>query len=196
MPILVYPVVSALVNTANTVAYTLVYSFSNWLTGVPAKLLDRHKLLKRLYNMAFNLSATFINDETAENGVWVDFFEGARLLIASAENPKYKAALAKQARANKIKLDGDPHPDTVRLTTKITCRAMADHILLNWEGITLDDGSEFQYSKANAFEALLKSPQLRDFVSDQANSATLFQGVTPDDVGKHSTGNSDGHLIA
>jgi hypothetical protein len=146
--------------------------------------------------MAFNITNTFLNDNDAENGVWVEFFEGASLRIASTENPKYKAALAKQARANKIKLDGDPHPDTVRLTTQITCRAMADHILLDWKGITTGDGKEFPYSKANAFEALSKSPQLRDFVSDQAGSATLFQGVTAEEVGKPSTGSSDGHLTA
>lgn len=145
--------------------------------------------------MSFDLSNTFINDSTAEQGVWVDFFENARLLIASTENPKYKAALAKQARANKIKLDGDPHPDTVRLTTRITCRAMADHILLNWEGLIVN-GEEFPYSKVNAFEALSKSPMLRDFVSDQANSAALFNSVTPEEVGKPSTGSSDGHLTA
>ena len=145
--------------------------------------------------MSFDLSSTYLNDDSAENGVWVEFFEGARLRIASSENPKYRAALAKQARANKIKLDGDPHPDTVRLTTQITCRAMADHILLDWEGIQVN-GQEFPYSKQNALEALLKSPQLRDFVSDQAGSNTLFQGVTADEVGKPSTGSSAGLLTA
>lgn len=145
--------------------------------------------------MSFDLSSTYLNDDSAENGVWVDFFEGARLRIASSENPKYKAALAKQARANKIKLDGDPHPDTVRLTTRITCRAMADHILLDWEGIQVNN-QDFPYSKQNAFDALLKSPQLRDFVSDQAGSNSLFQGLTADDVGKPSTGSSGGLLTA
>lgn len=144
--------------------------------------------------MAFDLSSTYVNNDTSENGVWVEFFGGSRLRIASTENPRYRAALAKKGRANKIRLEGEPNADTIRLTTEITCQAMADFILLDWEGIIVD-GKEFPYSKANAFEALMKSTQLRDFVSDQGGSASLFQGVTADEVGKPSTGSSDGLLV-
>jgi hypothetical protein len=137
--------------------------------------------------MGFDISSTFIDDNTAENGVWVDFYDEARLLIASTENPKYRASLAKSARANKVRLDGDPHPDTIKMTTQITCKAMADHVLLGWEGVT-QGGVAVEYSKAKAYEFLLKSPQLREFVSDQAGSNSLFNSVTAEEVGKPSAG--------
>lgn len=143
----------------------------------------------------FDISNTFIDDKAAENGVRVPFYEDAVLIIASSENPKYRAALAKSARANKIKLDGEPHADTVRMTTQITCKAMADHILLGWEGIT-EGGQPVEYSKAKAYEYLLKSPQLREFVSDQAGSDQLFNSISAEEVGKPSTGSSAGGATA
>jgi hypothetical protein len=144
--------------------------------------------------MAFEISSTFMDEVSSEGGVWVDFYESARLLIASTESPKYRAALAKLARANKVRLDSEPHPDNVKLTTHITCKAMAEHVLLGWENILMG-GKPIEYTKQQAYDILIKSPQLRDFVADQAGTQSLFRGAAPEEIAKNSAGSSGGAKV-
>ena len=143
----------------------------------------------------FEITDTFIDDDVATKGVWQEFFKGSELLIASAENPSYRAALAKGGRSNKVKLDGDPTSDTVTLTKKVTAQAMAQYLLLDWKGLT-KGGEPLPYSRTEAFELLMKSPQLFDSVQEKANDESLFRGTTIEDAKKPSTGTSDGDQSA
>ena len=144
--------------------------------------------------MAYDISQDFTDKNLVSEGVRVEFFGGSFLHIASTESPKYKAALSRLAQQNKVRLD-TTNEDTVELVRKITCECMAKHILLGWEGIA-DASGEVPYSREKAFEYLMGSSKLRDFVTAEAERTSNFQAVTAEEVGKPSAGPSNGDLKA
>mgnify|MGYP003377726433 CR=1 FL=1 len=61
-----------------------------------------------------------MTDETsAKEGVWVDFYGGSRLRIASTHSPSYKSKLTKLARANRLILD-DSNPENYEAVQKLS----------------------------------------------------------------------------
>ncbi len=99
-----------------------------------------------------DLYQQFETDETAEaEGVWVTIGIGARLKIARAGNPKHAAAI-KRLSAPHIRpgMRMADIPDDVFST--ITKEAVAESILVDWEGITRN-GVPVPYSKAEALAA-------------------------------------------
>lgn len=127
--------------------------------------------------MAFNLTSTFSDQELQTNGVWIEFYEGSQLLIASKNSSKYKAYLANLARKNRVKIGKKKvSEETMRLMEDITCEAMAHHILLGWKGIAMSgDGKETPYSPEGAKVALLNSSELFEFVDEVADDSARFE---------------------
>lgn len=127
--------------------------------------------------MAFNLTETFSDQEKQISGVWVEFYEGSSLLIASKNSSKYKAYLANLARKNRVKIGKKKvSEETMRLMEDITCEAMAHHILLGWKGISMSrEGGETKYSTDGAKVALLNSSELFDFVDEVADDSARFE---------------------
>lgn len=141
--------------------------------------------------MAYDITQDFTDASLVTDGVWVDFFGGSRLLVASTDSPKYKAHLSRLAQKNKVRLDST-NEETVGLVQKITCESLAKHVLLGWEGIAEKDGSPVPYSKEKAFEYLMGSTKLRDFVQSESDRTSNFQVIEAEEVGKPSAGASSG----
>lgn len=122
----------------------------------------------------FNLEDLFADPKKEQEGVWVDFFGGSRLKIGSSENPVYKNALARLGKKHRLRLDSaDPQfADTIR---GLTCEAMAEGLLLDWENIAFGPEGAVPYSKEKAKEALQRSSKLRNFVEEQANELSNFK---------------------
>lgn len=105
-----------------------------------------------------DLYKQFQTDEKAEEeGVWIPLSSSARLKIARLTNPKYQAALKRLSKPY-IKpgmrmrdLDDEVYED-------ITRQAVAEAILLDWEGIE-KDGQPLPYSKQEALAAI----KMKDF---------------------------------
>ena len=123
--------------------------------------------------MSFDLDQQFFDPEMSEHGVWIDFYSGSRLKLTSVENKKYKATLARLGKRYRLQLDSS-NEDSFELVNKITCEALANHVLLDWEGITIN-GKDTPYSPKVGQEALMKSQKLRDFVQEQAALPDNFQ---------------------
>ena len=145
--------------------------------------------------MSLQLDDLFIDKEIGQEGVWVDFFNGSRLKIASTESPKYKAMMAKLARAHKLQLD-DSNDDQHELVQQITSEALSKCVLLDWDKISIGDQEHVQYNPEIGKKALLSSPKLRDFVLDQANSTNIFKKKVLDEAKKSSSGNSSGDVVS
>jgi hypothetical protein len=138
--------------------------------------------------MSFNLESLFLDDEVGESGVWVNFYNGSRLKIASSENPKYKAYLSKLARHHKLQLD-QANDDSTALVQEITAEALAKHVLLDWEKVTLGGQENVKYTPELGKQALLSAPKLREFVIDQANDTENFRRKQVEAVKKPTSGN-------
>ncbi len=130
----------------------------------------------------FDLEELFTDQKKEVDGVWVDFYGGAKLKLASMQSPVYKAALAKQAKLNKLRLDDD-NDDVVELVNELTCKAMADHVLIDWKGINLPEEKDAKYTPEKGETALLRSAKFREFVAEAADDHNNFK-ATADAVKK------------
>ena len=131
----------------------------------------------------FTLDELFTDPNKDENGVWVEFFGGSRLKIASIESPKYKAHLARVVKANKLRLDDD-NDDALPLVRRLTAEAMSKHVLLDWENINLNGETDVPYTPERGFMALQHSSKFRDFVAEAAADHSNFKAGTVDQVKK------------
>lgn len=129
--------------------------------------------------IGFDLDSLFVDQDTASQGVWVDFYGGSRLKIGSTESPKYKSLLARLAKKNRIALD-DANEESFALIQDLTCEALASEVLKGWEHINLGGQKDVPYTPAIGKQALLASAKLRDFVTDRAADPALFQAKKPE----------------
>lgn len=137
--------------------------------------------------MSMNLDDLFIDQEVGEAGVWVDFYNGSKLKLASSENAKYKAHLAKLARKHRLQLD-QSNDDSTALIQEITSEALAKYVLLDWYGVSLGGEEDTPYSPEKGKLALINAPKLREFVTEQAADNTNFKKIV-EDVKKPFAGN-------
>lgn len=109
--------------------------------------------------------------EMEQRGKWFDY-DGARLLVASTNSTAY------QERLNELQR---PHLRAMRkgrfsnkLARKLAIEAMADTILLGWEGVELN-GKPLEYSREAALKALTDYPKFADDVADFAGTEAAFE---------------------
>lgn len=126
--------------------------------------------------MSFNLNESFTDGNLEKEGVWVDFFDSARLKIASKESPEYKAYLAKLAQRHKLKIGSKKiKPETMTLMKTVMADAMAKCLLVDWEGISLNGEDNVPYSHEVGKMACLNSHVLFDFVDAASEDNARFQ---------------------
>lgn len=130
--------------------------------------------------MGFELNTLKTDKEKETNGVWRDYFDGSRLLVARIGNEKYKAHIAKEYKANRIAIDrGGEKAD--KLATRIQTEALARYVLLGWEGIIIG-GEEAKYTPELGIEVFTNMPDFKADVENMANEVSLFSELTEETV--------------
>ena len=64
------------------------------------------------------------------------------------------------------------------------CQAMAEGLLMDWKGLSTEDGKEFKHSRENAFLLLRHNPEIREFVAEAAANAEAFRQATVEEDAK------------
>jgi len=131
--------------------------------------------------MSFDLSKIYANTDLEAEGVWIDFYEGSRLKIASTDSKGYRSYLADLARKNKLQLDDD-NPDYFDIIQDLTCEALSRHVLKDWEGIDFPDQPDVQYTHEVGKAALMQSSKLRSFVEDAAGDYKTFKDEVKEEL--------------
>lgn len=100
-----------------------------------------------------DLYQQFATDEQKEvEGAWVALSATTRIRVARMGNARYKAAIKRlSAPYRTMGLLDDAIPDDV--WEQITREAVAEAILVDWEGVT-KDGAPLPYSKEEALAVL------------------------------------------
>ena len=119
----------------------------------------------------FKLS-NFKTDKNAEQeGVWVDYGSGFRVKLGRVGNRKFKEFMLKRGKPHMRKMQqGTMDADTADVLMR---EAIAQTILLDWEGLLDDNGKPIPYSKEEAKKAL----EIDDFyqeIFDLAQQRELF----------------------
>ena len=111
-----------------------------------------------------------------EAGEWIDeipLLPDVRFKVRGIGSRVYRVRLDRLARAvprNGRQSDGSLKID---VAARITGEAMAEEILLDWEGLT-DNGKPLPYSKERAL-ALLTNPDFEDFANAVSYAAAVVQ---------------------
>jgi len=139
--------------------------------------------------MAFDIDTLFTDPNLEEEGVWIDFYSGSRLKIASTDSKRYQAEMADLARKHQLQLDLDKdNEEFFPLIQDLTCEALAKHVLKDWEGINIDGKPNVEYTWQLGKELLLKSSKLRSFVEKAAGDYTHFKAKVEEDAKNSSDG--------
>jgi hypothetical protein len=121
--------------------------------------------------------ANAFDDNKKVDGVWADF-GGARFKIASSRSTKYVKAISRLMRPVKKQIQNSTlSPEE---NESLLCAAMAEGLLLDWEGVgRIDEASgkavAMEYSVDNAKQVLQENYELREFVSEFADSLDNFK---------------------
>lgn len=116
-----------------------------------------------------DISKFKVEESKASEGVWIDGPQGSRFKIRSADSKAYKrtmAALARRESPNKVRKD----PET---QTRITIRAMAEEIIVDWEGIE-NEGVTITPTLENKI-ILLGVTELRELIATEAQDLANFR---------------------
>lgn len=124
-------------------------------------------------------------------GVWVPYpaVEGVRFRVARAGNRTFLNATDKFEAPFRKQIARGTMPTEKQI--EVQCRAMAEGILLGWEGIT-DENGPLEYSTDNAYALLRWYPEIREFVFETAVNAETFRRDETEATAKKSPSSSNG----
>ena len=112
------------------------------------------------------------NKKLESTGVWIDLGEGAKIKVARNGNPEYTKMIEKLSRPYKKQIRrGTINGETF---DKIIRKATAEHILVDWKGIT-EDKVEVPYSTEEAYRLLTEYGDFREVVAENALDFQNFQ---------------------
>ena len=131
-----------------------------------------------------DLRKTFKTSKQKETeGVWVNLDDsGAKLKIARAGNPNYKAAQQKKMARYKLAARSKTIPDSA--WDEIFNELIAETILLDWAGIT-ENGQKVPYSQEAALQALSDLKDFREIVMGFADDMTNFKDELDEGIEKN-----------
>lgn len=140
--------------------------------------------------MSLDLGKNFsTDDEKEEEGVWEDFGEGSRMLIASSGSKRFQKLFRQVPAGVREQMNNGKLPD--KIAREIMAGIFAKALLLNWEKIS-DDGKELTYSEENAKTYLLKYKRLATFVWERAEDHSRFEKEEAEREAKNSKSSSSG----
>lgn len=118
--------------------------------------------------------SSFKTDTALEvNGVWVDIGEGASLLVARVNNPKFVKEYREKLRPYRHSMQKKKLASDVE--QRLVIETSAKTILLDWKGLTDDEDNEIVYSVEKATELLTDLPDFRELVLEIANNMEAFR---------------------
>jgi hypothetical protein len=118
-----------------------------------------------------DISAIKGNDSAVNEGRWFPMDETTKVRICSRHKDAFKKAMRRAARKNRSKSRSAEATDI--LGDKLSCKAMAEHIVVGWEGVT-EGGKKVPYSIETAERYLNEVPVFFEFVESCASDMEAF----------------------
>ncbi len=122
-----------------------------------------------------------VDNEKAAHGVWVPISQDARLKIARTNNPNFRRVFRKLIAPYTAAIRTNSLSDD--LDEKIMVQAMAETILVDWQGIT-ENGEPVPYTVEKAKEYLMHEP-FREMVSTFSRDLELFKQAQDEETEKN-----------
>lgn len=130
------------------------------------------------------ISKLKIDQDKCDDGIWIDWYDGARLKIARLNNAKHMKISQKLTKPyNNIRHNGGQIPNDKQLEIAAECLGRA--ILLDWEGLEDDDGKKISYSEEQSIELIKDIPDLADIVTQEASNNENFRAEALENAAKN-----------
>ncbi|MCP3684779.1 MAG: hypothetical protein GY861_19090 [bacterium] len=114
----------------------------------------------------------YTDKEKEEKGIWEDFGNGCRVLIARSNNPTYKEYFKRISKPYRKQILRGTLPE--EKGDALMIKAMAKAIILDWENL-MEDGAKVEYNLKEAIRVLTKYPDFKDAVSEVAQTAEAYK---------------------
>lgn len=121
---------------------------------------------------------------SAEDGTMVDMGDGLVVTVARIGNKKYNESIKKQTAPHQRQIRNKNLPDEVFET--IMNHAIADAVLIGWDGLQDENGVNIPYSKEKAFE-IMSNPAYKDFKDSIVDLANEFEAFRAAEVAETAT---------
>jgi hypothetical protein len=130
-------------------------------------------------------------DTSLENeGMWIGLKGDIKIKITYFGNKKNKSYLEKLRAPYKTQIrKGTLDPS---IEEELTLKAMSRFVLVDWEGMTTQEGKELPYSVENAYQILKELPHFANEVADLSTSMDTFRAEQIEDAVKNSEKSSSG----
>lgn len=123
-----------------------------------------------------DLNIQKIDQEAANEGVWVSYDEGVKFKIASESRPSYKRALARVYKANKKAIDQGSMSE--EKAQKMMAEIAAENLVLDWKGLKSGDADlSFDPETAKSIFTDPRYVELYNWVTEQASEIENFRSA-------------------
>lgn len=120
--------------------------------------------------MAFDKSLKLRDRELERKGVWMDYDDDTRFLIARKNNQDYKTFISKTYRDNEKAIISKTNTRKAdEIADKFMLEGTAKHLLRDWEGM-LSAGKPIKYSVEAAMAVLEEHDDLREMIEEFAEN--------------------------
>ncbi|MGD2065551.1 MAG: hypothetical protein PVI43_00090 [Candidatus Bathyarchaeota archaeon] len=124
--------------------------------------------------MAFDVSKGKRDRSKEVEGAWLHLDKETKFLVARANNPEYKAFIAKNYRENESLINSPVHTDEAdKVADSAMLEATATFILKGWEGVT-DAGKAVKYTPALAIKMLEEHDDIRQLIEDFSKNRSNY----------------------
>ena len=137
-----------------------------------------------------------VNEDLETKGFILEMVEGdakIEFVIARAGGANKKFSKRVQQLLKPHQQAWDRGTLDENMTEKIFNRALAEHVVLGWTGITDRDGEELEYSVENCMKLLTDLPDLKEIIFDEAKKVSNFIDAERLENGKKSVASSIGN---
>lgn len=135
------------------------------------------------------LSERIVDANLEENGVWMDYYDGSRLKIASIRSRRFREAKERIEKPYERLIKRDILPKERK--EELEARAIAEGLLLNWEGFQ-NHGEDMPYSREAAYQLIKSQSWFRLDILTYAMEDAAFRQEDVEQVAKNLQTGSNG----
>lgn len=133
-----------------------------------------------------SIHAMFKTDKDLEkNGIVINYDDTIKVRIARAggANTRYLKTLERKSKPYRRAIDqGTMNPE---VANQILREAYAEAVILDWEGITDEDGNEIPFTKENCVKLFEDLPDFFEDLKEQAMKMALFRATVREEEAKN-----------
>jgi hypothetical protein len=114
-------------------------------------------------------------------GVWSEF-GGAKFKIRHTSNLDFQRLILRLQQPYRRKIDNNTLDPAI--SKEILCKAMGQHILVDWKDVGDKGGAQVPYSPEAAYSALMNNEDLREYVALYSTNLDNFHADEVNALGK------------